>query len=157
MPTCKKHCKIQCFEHLRRMLGISSYLQDHWKIDEKSMPKTSEKTTWIWPRFCSKNWFKKGRKSNQNLAKIEENRRKKCTDIQWNVDRHQDDQKIEKMSEPEGYADPCRRLVRAQGPAVGGRGDNKLSPRTEKRGKWPITNSAQDLTRPGPMARRIFN
>ena len=61
------------------------------------------------------------------------NRRKMGHDRQWNVDRHQDDQKIEKISDLERYKGVWPNRFRAQGPAVGGRGDNKLSPGTENR------------------------
>ena len=48
---------------------------------------------------------------------------------------HQDDQQIKKMSDLDSDEGIQAKFPGAQGPAVGSRGDNKLSPRTEKRGK----------------------
>ena len=80
-PTCIWTRKTRVQMHFRRMLVISSYLQNHWKIDEKSVPKTNESTTSSRPRFLSKNRAKKGRKSSQIRAKIEEKRVPICSEM----------------------------------------------------------------------------
>ena len=66
-------------------------------------------------------------------------------------------QKIEKMSAPERSADFWASTFRAKmavGRGVGGKVNLPQDNKTLENGKWDVP--AGDLTRPGPMARRIL-
>ena len=80
--------------------------------------------------------------------KSDQNRRKMYTDIQWNVDRHQDNQKIEKMSDPSAMTisdgTSGRQLSGPDGRGKGGRGE----------GKWDVP--AECLTRPGQWPGEFY-
>ena len=102
-------------------------------------------------------WSQRGeKKRNKGIEKS-----KRGSSGKVGVQRFQDGPKIAKRIAPEGYDTFWRERVGAQGPAVGGRGEDKSSPQEREKKKhirpiWLASCQLQDLTRPWPMARRIF-